>query len=114
MLPESIQRALQRYRVLTDGVTVELLIASKIVKCRLELTKPESQLWLLNNDSQPPNISVRITQELERLAAHNVAALDKLKQDNAQLIKEGLDLNAILSDKGLDLDLMEQKELEHY
>lgn len=42
MLPASIQRALQRYRVLTDGVTVELLIANKIVKCRLELTKPES------------------------------------------------------------------------
>ena len=42
-----------------------------------------------------------------------MAALEKLKQDNAQLIKEGLDLNAILSEKGLDLDLMEQKELEH-
>ena len=61
MLPASIQRALQRYRVLTDGVTVELLIANKIVKCRLELMKPEKQLWLINNDSQPPNISVRIT-----------------------------------------------------
>ena len=50
---------------------------------------------------------MRITQELERLASYTVTSQDKLKKDNEMLLRQGLDLNAVMKDKGLDLDLME-------
>ena len=58
-------------------------------------------------------MTVRITQELERLASYHVTSQDKLKRDNELLLRQGLDLNAVMKDKGLDLDLMEQMEIDH-
>jgi len=59
------------------------------------------------------DISVKITQELERIASYTVTSLDKIKQDNEVLLKQGLDLNAVMAEQGLDFDLMEQLEIEH-
>lgn len=56
---------------------------------------------------------MRITQELERLASYAVTSQDKLKRDNELLLRQGLDLNAIMREKGLDFDLMEQMEMDH-
>ena len=56
---------------------------------------------------------MRITQELERLASYAVTSQDKLKRDNELLLRQGLDLNAIMRNKGLDFDLMEQMEMDH-
>ena len=56
---------------------------------------------------------MRITQELERLASYAVTSQDKLKRDNELLLRQGLDLNAIMRKKGLDFDLMEQMEMDH-
>jgi hypothetical protein len=41
---------------------------------------------------------VKITQELERIASYTVTSLDKIKQDNAVLLKQGLDLDAIMAE----------------
>ena len=56
---------------------------------------------------------MRITQELERLASYTVTSQEKLKRDNELLLRQGLDLNAILKEQGLDLELMEQMEMDH-
>ena len=37
-----IKEALGRHRVLTNGTTVELLVAGKIIKTKIKLVKPES------------------------------------------------------------------------
>ena len=42
-----------------------------------------------------------------------VTSHEKMKRDNAKLLKEGLDLNQVMRSEGLDLELMEQMEQEH-
>lgn len=56
---------------------IELLIVGKIMKTKLMLYKPSEQIWLINNNPFEVAIHVKLTHELERLAASKVTNLDQ-------------------------------------
>ena len=47
------------------------------MKTKLMLYKPSEQLWLINNNPFEVAIQVKLTHELERLAASKVTNLDQ-------------------------------------
>ena len=50
---------------------------------------------------------MQLTSELERIASIAVISRDKLEKDVEMLRDQGLDLNAVLKERGLDLEVME-------
>ena len=73
--------------MLTNNTDIELLVAGRIIKARVNLILPEMQVWLLNTKPTKLEVDVTITPELERLACYAVSSMNKIKRDNAMLMR---------------------------
>ena len=84
------------------------------MRAKVRLSDPSGQLWLLNNKPSKLTVNIKLTEELEREAYRLYTTLEKCKKDSERLKKEGLDLDIVLRQRGLDFDLMEKMEVDHH